>query len=186
MRALILTATLAAVPLSAVPLSAAADEIADTIRSALSAYESGDAQYAAEELAYAQQLLREVKAAGLTGFLPPAPDGWTRADDTEMTANMGFMGGGVGAKATYTNGTDTFEIMLMADNPMVAAMGGMFANAAAMGIRQIRVGRERFADQDGQLTALIGNRVLVQASGASADVMVPVLEGIDYAGLSAF
>jgi hypothetical protein len=26
----------------------------------------------------------------------------------------------------------------------------------------------------------------VQASGASADVMVPVLEGIDYAGLSAF
>ena len=181
MRALILSATLAALP-----LSATADEVADTIRSALDAYESGDAQYAAEELAYAQQLLREMKAVGLTGFLPPAPDGWTREDDTEMTANMGFMGGGVGAKATYTNGSDRFEITLMADNPMVAAMGGMFANAAAMGIRQVRVGRERFASQDGQLTALIGNRVLVQASGAAPEVMVPVLEGIDYAGLSAF
>ncbi len=168
------------------PVAAPADEIADTIRSALDAYETGDVQYATEELAYAQQLLRELKASGLSAFLPPAPEGWTRSDDAEMSANMGFMGGGVGAKATYQKGDSRFEITLMADNPMVAAMGGMFANAAMMGIRQVRVGRERFADQDGQLTALIGNRVLVQASGAPADVMVPVLQAIDFAALAAF
>jgi hypothetical protein len=62
----------------------------------------------------------------------------------------------------------------------------MFANAAMMGVKQVRVGRERFADQDGQLTALIANRVLVQASGAPADVMVPVLESIDFARLGSF
>jgi hypothetical protein len=172
--------------LALAPAPTHADEIADTIRAALEAYESGDVQYATDELAYAQQLLRELKASGLSGFLPPAPEGWTRTDDTEMSANMGFMGGGVGAKATYEKGGSRFEITLMADNPMVAAMGGMFANAAMMGMKQVRVGRERFADQDGQLTALIANRVLVQASGAPVDVMVPVLQEIDFAGLGSF
>ncbi|MEZ5762377.1 MAG: hypothetical protein R3D87_14915 [Paracoccaceae bacterium] len=48
---------------------------------------------------------------------------------------------------------------------MVAALAGMIPNAAVMGAKIERVGREKFMNQNGELTALIGNRVLVRASG---------------------
>ena len=165
-----------------------ADEISDTIQSALDAYNDGDVQFATEELAFAQQLLRAMKTEGLSGFLPDAPDGWTRTVDTEMSAGMGMMGGGVGAEAEYSNGTDSFTITLMADNPMVTAMSGMFGNAAVMAAmgKMVRVGRQKFIDQNGELSTLVDNRVLIQASGAAADVMVPVLETIDYRALGSF
>jgi len=54
-------------------LPAAADEISDTMQSALDAYNEGDAAYALEELDYARQLLLQLKTDALTQFLPEAP-----------------------------------------------------------------------------------------------------------------
>ena len=82
-------------------LPAAADEISDTLQSALDAYSKGDAAYALEELDYARQLLLELKTEALARFLPEAPEGWTREINSEMNAGLAMMGGGTGAEASY-------------------------------------------------------------------------------------
>jgi len=172
-----------------VALPAQADEFTDTLQAALEAYEDGDIQYATEELAYAQQLLSDMKSDSLVEFLPPAPAGWTRSVDTEMTAGLAMMGGGgVGAEATYSDGATRFSVTLLANSPMVTAMAGMFGNPAMMSAagRIVRVGRQKYLDQDGDMSTMVGNSVLVQASGADPDAMLPILEEIDYRGLSRF
>ncbi|EEW25193.1 hypothetical protein [Rhodobacter ferrooxidans] len=168
--------------------AARADEIADTIKSALDAYTAGDVAFATDELAFAQQLLQARKADNLTTFLPAAPDGWTRTVNSDMNDAFAMMGGGSGIEAQYEMGEQSFKITLMADNPMVASMGAMLGNAtmmAQMG-KVVRVGRQKFLDQEGNLSALIGNRVLVQAEGAPTEVMLPLLEQIDFDGLEKF
>lgn len=167
--------------------TAVADEISDTIESALTAYQEGDVQYALEELAYATQQLNLMKAEGLSQFLPEAPDGWTREVNTDFSKTLGMMGGGVGAEANYTGNGEKFKITVMADNPMVAGMAGIFSGAGFLTGKMVRIGREKFIEQDnGQLIGLIGGRVLIQAEGASTETMVPILESIDLRGLSSF
>jgi len=180
---------LAAAALALAALPARADEVTEALQNAITAYEEGDIPYAMEELTYAQSLMTALQAQGLAGFLPEPPAGWTREINSEAGAAMGMMGGGTAAEATYSGDGQSFTITFTADNPMVAAMAGMFSNAAmltASGAKMIRVGREKFVDQDGQLTAVIDNRILIQANGAGAEVMVPVLETIDFRELSRF
>lgn len=175
---------LAAFALAASPL--AADEISDTLESALKAYEGGDVAYALEELEYAKQQMLALKTDALSGYLPPAPAGWTRELNSEMNAGLAMMGGGVGAEATYSGGGQSFTVMIMADNPMVGAMAGMFGNAAMMGAKIVRVGRQKYMEQDGQMTTLVANRIMVQAEGAPQEIMLPFLEAIDYKALGNF
>jgi hypothetical protein len=169
--------------------AAQADQISDTIQSALEAYNAGDIQYAAEELAFAQQQIQSLKADGLSAFLPEAPEGFTRTVNTEMNAALGMMGGGTGAEARYEGASESFTLTLTADSPLVAQMSAMLGNAmvmAQMGGKIVRVGRLKFLDQDGSMMGLVGNRVLVQITGASNEVMLPLLEQIDFAALEGF
>jgi len=55
-----------------------------------------------------------------------------------------------------------------------------------MGLKTIRVGREKFVDQDGTVSALIEGRVLVQVEGGEQDVIVPLLEQINFRDLGRF
>ena len=162
-----------------------ADEVTDTLQSAISAYEEGDLTYALEEMAYAKQLIDTKKADALQGFLPPAPDGWTREMDTEMSAGMAMFGGGIGASAEYMSpdGDEQITLTIMAGNQMVMAFGGMMGNAAAMGAKIERVGREKFMLKDGELTSVIDNKVMVQASGGEPAQMIGLLEQIDFRAL---
>lgn len=172
--------------LLAVPLStqiACADEVLDTLNSAIAAYEEGDVQYAMEELEYAKQLMAAMKTEALSAFLPDAPEGWSREVSQDMNAGLAMLGGGVGTEAEYSNGDDSFTITITADNPMVGAFAGMIGNAAMLGAKIERVGRQKFMNQDGDLSGLVDNRILIQAEGADIDVMIPVLETIDYKAL---
>lgn len=184
MRRLLVTATLAA----ALPALAAADEVTDTIQSAVEAYEAGEIQFAIDDLQYATQLLQEMKADSLTGFLPPAPDGWTRELDTEANAGLAMMGGGSVVTGRYSGPDGNFELTIMLDNPMVAGMAGMFSNLTML--RQMgqvsRIGRQPVLNQNGELTTLVDGRVLIQASGADPEVMMPFLEAMDFEGLADF
>jgi hypothetical protein len=94
----------------------------------------------------------------------------------------------VAAEASYDGPAGRFTITLMADNPMVAQMGAMLGNRAMMAMMGeiVRVNRENFLRQDADLTGLIGNRVLVQASGGDVDVMVAHLEQMDFSELERF
>lgn len=180
-------ATLFSLTLIAMANPSLADEVVDTLSSALQAYEDGDIDYALEELDYARQLLKEMTAQELSAYLPEAPAGWTREiSDDGMNAGLAFLGGGVGAEAEYSNGEDSFSLQLMADNPMVAGFAGMIGNAALMGMKMHRVGRVKFFENDEQLLALIDNRILIQAEGAEPPVMIPILERIDFEALEGF
>ncbi|MCK8465016.1 hypothetical protein [Aliiroseovarius sp. S1339] len=168
------------------PNLALADEVTDTLQSALKAYEEGDITYTLEELEYAKQLLQAMKTADLAKFLPEAPDGWTREVSTEMNAGLAMLGGGAGAEATYSDGSEEFSITIMANNPMVTALSGMLANAGLMGVKLERVGRMKYLNQDGELSGIVDGRILIQAEGTDTDVMIPVLETIDHRALEDF
>ncbi|HCQ64790.1 MAG TPA: hypothetical protein DIU07_06280 [Rhodobacteraceae bacterium] len=164
-----------------------ADEVTDTLSSALQAYEDGDIEYAIEELDYARQLLQELSSQALTSFLPDPPDGWTREISEEgVNVGLAFLGGGVAAEAEYGKDGETFSVAIMADNPMVAGFAPMVANAGLMGMKMHRVGREKFFENDDQLIALIDNRILIQAEGADPGVMIEILERIDFKALEDF
>ncbi|WP_371169987.1 hypothetical protein [Aliiroseovarius sp. 2305UL8-7] len=168
------------------PTIAFSDDISDTLESALAAYNEGDIQYALEELEYAKQLLQSMKTADLAKFLPEAPAGWTREVSTEMNAGLAMLGGGAGAEATYSNADGNFTITIMVDNPMIGALSGMLANAGVMGIKLERVGRMKYLNQDGELSGMVDGRILIQAKGASSEIMLPVLETIDQRELRKF
>lgn len=167
-------------------LPAAADEISDTLQSALDAYSKGDAAYALEELDYARQLLLELKTEALARFLPEAPEGWTREINSEMNAGLAMMGGGTGAEASYEGEGRSITLQIMADNPMVGALGGMIGNAAMYGAKVERVGREKFMVQDNEVTGLVDNRILVKASGAEPEAMLALIGTMDMRALKEF
>ncbi|MBB4266803.1 hypothetical protein [Roseospira visakhapatnamensis] len=185
---LALAATLAAAPLASTP--ALADEIEDSIAAALEAYRAGDTNLAKEELDYAGQLLSQMKAEGLSAFLPDPMDGWTREDGDTQALGAAMMGGGLTANAAYARGGERVEINLMADNPMVNAMAGMFANTTMMGamgsLKRIN-GQKVVLTNDGEIQALINNRILVQVSGSAAvEDKEAYFAAIDMDGLKAF
>ncbi|RBI85667.1 hypothetical protein DRV85_08025 [Rhodosalinus halophilus] len=171
-----------------VALPAAADEITDTLRSAIEAYEEGDIAYALEEVDYARQKMLEKQSDALVGFLPEAPGGWTREVSSEMSAGLAMMGGGTGAQAEYREegGDGAMSLTIVAGSPMVGAMSGMLANAAAMGLKVERIGRQKFAIQDEEVTGLVDSRILVQANGKDQEQIFALLEGIDYRALGRF
>ncbi|MCA0920518.1 hypothetical protein [Pseudooceanicola nanhaiensis] len=164
-----------------------ADEISDTLQSALDAYTDGDVAYALEELEYARQQMMALKQDALTQFLPEAPEGYTREVNTEMNAGLALMGGGYGAEASYiAESGDSFTIQLLADNPMIAGLGALISNAAAYGAKIERVGRQKFMVQDGEAQALMNGRILIKAEGGDMATMLALLETIDYGALGAF
>ena len=139
--------------------------------------------------AAADPFLAAMKADGLASYLPDAPDGWTREIDTEANAMMGMMGGGTSANATYPGPDDGFTINLIADSPMVAQLAMMLGNSAMvaqMGGQIERINRVRFMREDTSLQAIIANRILVQAEGTDPQVMIPVLESMDFRAMESF
>lgn len=166
-----------------------ADPFIDALETAIEAYRDGDLQFAEDELAEARRLLGEMKTASLASFLPEAPEGWTREVETEGGQMLGFLGGGIMARATYTSDAARFEISLMADNPMVTQLAMMLGNVemiAQMGGRVERINRVRFLREETGLRSIIGNRILVQAEGADPDLMIPLLEQIDFRAMEGF
>ncbi|MEM9061210.1 MAG: hypothetical protein AAGD13_12185 [Pseudomonadota bacterium] len=174
--------------IASLALQAQADEVEETMEAALEAYRAGDIKAAKEEIDFVSQLLGQLKAEGLKGFLPAAMDGWTREDNE--TQNVGAFGGGQIASATYSNGSDRLEIQLMADNQMVTAMGAMFGNATLMGAMGTvkRINRQKLVvTNDGEVQTLINNRIMVQITGsADVDSKLAYFEALDMDGLKNF
>lgn len=174
----------------ALTLPARADDVEDSIEAALEAYRAGDVKTAKEELDFAGQLLAQMKAEGLRGFLPAPLEGWEREDSRDDAQAMAAFGGGQMAGAVYTRGEEELEIELMADNQMVNAMAGMFSNAAMMGamgkVQRIK-GEKAVITAEGDLQALIDNRIMVQIGGsADEETKKAYFEAIDIEALKEF
>ena len=173
---------------AALPLRA--DDVSDVLQAAVDAYAAGDLGKTAASLTLATQALGAQQGDLLAALLPPAPDGWTRTLTEDFSQGFGFMGGGSGAEARYdkADGSVSFTLSFVADNPMVGAMGGMLGNAQMMAMmgKVEMVGDQPVLDADGSLSALVGARVLFQAQGAEVADMLPLVQAIDFAKLGAF
>lgn len=185
-RGFLPTAVFTPVLLAALAPPLAADEITDTLESAITAYSDGDIQYALDELDLARQQLLALKTGALEAYLPPAPEGWTRTVDAEAAQGLAMMGGGVMAEAMYEGDDQRYTIQLMADNPMVASVAGIINNAGMMGLKVERVNRQKFAVQDEEIMGLVANRILVQVSGAETETMLAALEQMDFQAMQGF
>ncbi|MEM9045044.1 MAG: hypothetical protein AAGC81_10125 [Pseudomonadota bacterium] len=169
---------------------AQADEITDTIQAALDAYAAGDIKLAKEELDFASQLLSQLKASGLSAFLPEAMPGWTREEAGAQAAPALAFGGGLTANAVYEKSGASVDLTLMADSPMVTAMAAALGNVAIMGsmgqVKRVN-GQRLVVTPEGEIQALIDGKVLVQISGsASVDEKLGYFELLDAEGLASF
>lgn len=171
---------------------AMADEIEDSIKTALESYQAGDVAAAKSEIDYVNQLLSQKQSASLGSILPAPFDGWTQeAAGNEAAAGMAMFGGGMTAGAEYVSGSDNVEIQLMADSPMIAAMMAVFSNpamAGATGGQMKRVGGQKVIQTaDGELQAVIHNRFMINVTGsASAEDKEAYFEAIDFDALQSF
>jgi len=184
MRALIFAALIAGTAASPAP----ADEIEDALEAALEAYRAGDVALAKEEADFAATLIGQMKAESLTEVLPAPLDGWTREDDE--TQNVAAFGGGIVASATYRGPSGEIDLQLMADNQMVASMATLLSNPAMMASMGTvkRVNRQQLVvTQEGEVQALVDNRILVQMSGSgSTDDKLAYFAAIDLEALKDF
>ncbi len=169
---------------------AGADEIEDSMKLALEAYQKGDVLGAKEEIDFVAQLLAQQQAGALSEVLPAPFDGWTREESENVSLAAGMFGGGLFAGATYERGGETVELNLVADSPALTAMASLFtspAMASSMGTLKRINGHKTIENRDGELQAMIANRFLVQVSGtASAEDKEAYFTAIDFNALEAF
>ncbi|MCB6179146.1 hypothetical protein LHP98_13555 [Rhodobacter sp. Har01] len=169
---------------------ARADAVSDALDAATAAYANGKLTETARRIAEANSALSALQSAALLALLPPAPDGWTRSENTDMTATMVVIGGGSGIEATYSGPDEQyFTITIFADNPMFLSMQEMYNNemlVTMMGGKKTIGGAEYLTQAEDSLFTIVGERLMVQATGAPVAVMEPVLAQIDHAALAAY
>jgi hypothetical protein len=167
-----------------------ADEISDTIKEALTSYESQNYGQATQSLNYAVQLLSQLNAERFGTLLPAALPGWTASEIENGGGGMAMFGGGMQVSRDYTGGSGDIRIEMLGDSPLLAQFIGIFANPAMMSAmgKPVRVGSQTgIEDQDGKFTFVVANRFMVSIEGsASREDKLAYANAIDYAALSGF
>ena len=166
-----------------------ADAASDAIAEAQTAYAAGNLKAATEALQTATRAIAISKGTLLTAALPPAPEGWTREDNTSMAEDFAAIGGGTGTEALYIapDGT-TIKINMMTDSPMVTGMMGMFATEQMMAMlgKVVDLPGVKMIEQDNALMGIVDGRLMVQIDGASVDQLMPLASQIDFEALARF
>ncbi|NJM82090.1 MAG: hypothetical protein HC844_05990 [Tabrizicola sp.] len=173
----------------AIATPAPADEVSDALQAAVDAYDAGDLKTTSQQISRASSALAALSSAKIAALLPEAPEGWTREASGDFAAGMVVLGGGSGSEMTYTDASGaSFVISVIADNPMVSGLAGMFADDSTMAMmgKVIELPGASVIDQDGTLLAVIGERMMIQASGMDSATMLPVFSAIDFTALAEF
>jgi hypothetical protein len=168
---------------------AQADETSDAIAAAQSAYAAGNLKATTEALQAASRAIAVAKGVLLNAALPPAPDGWTREDNTSIAEDFAAIGGGTGAEANYAaaDGT-TITINIMTESPIVNGMMGMFATEQMMALmgKVVELPGIKMIEQENSLLGIVDGRLLVQIDGAPVDQLLPLASQIDFEALARF
>jgi len=172
-----------------------ADDVTDTIKGALSAYEEGEYSTAAEDLSYALELIKQKKGESLKDYMPKPLSGWKAEDATSQTAGSGMMGGGTMVARRYKKGDAEIAINMVSDSPMMQGFAMMMSNpmfATSCGGKMIRIKRQKAIikynkrDHSGELTMMIANRLMVTVAGdgITEDDLLNYAKAIDIRKLS--
>lgn len=187
----------ALVALMAFTAPAQADKVTDAMDRAAKAYRDGKLSSASRELQFAVGGLGQRLAKAYQDAMPPAPSGWKARRANTRNQGIGVMGMGMGITVSQRyradGGQGRASAQLVMDNPMIQAMGAMFANPAmaqSSGFERLEVkgldqpGFIKF-DEDrkrGDAIILIAGRIFlkVDASGIdNVDVLRKLASGWD-------
>jgi hypothetical protein len=174
--------------------ASAADNVPGRLDAARQAYQRGDIARTAQEIEAALAELHDRLGKALAEFLPPAPAGWQA--ETPETQALALVGGGLSVTRAYTRNEATLNAALILDSPAVAAAAALFTNSAATAgqanLKHLKVGNDDAllrwdpANKSGEITMVLGNRVLLQIEGdnlASSDLLVDVAKGWNVPGI---
>ncbi len=175
----------------AAPFSASrADEVEETLTSALSKYKAGEYSSAGSSLQYALNLINEKKAEKLLAVLPEKIGEWQGGEANSNS--LGMLGGGVALSRDYRKGDRSAEIQIMIDSPLVQQMVGLLANpmfAGQMGakLREVEGEKAMLNPKEGEVSLVVNNTILVKvsASGASEEDLMALVRGVDVKTLKA-
>lgn len=178
-----------------VNMAAVADDVTETIKEALGAYEEGAYTKAAEDLAYALELVKQKKGENLRDYLPPPLEGWKADEAVSQTAGTAMMGGGTMVSRLYRKGSAEVTIEVMTDSPMMQSFAMMMANpmfATSDGGKMVRIKRQKGIitydkqQRSGDIKLVVGNRFMVTVTGLGVDEadLTAYAEAIDFARLS--
>ncbi|MBU0571318.1 MAG: hypothetical protein KJ995_01985 [Candidatus Omnitrophica bacterium] len=174
---------------------AIADEVTDTIKTALTEYKNGEYASAAENLDYAQQQIRQKKGDKLKSFLPEALEGWTADDSSFQTIGSIMLGGGIIAERQYSKEASLVNVKIVADAPMLRGVMMMFTNpmfitAGGGELEQVK-GQKAIIKytperETGEINVVVADRILVTVAGDSVkkQALIDYAESIDYRKLA--
>ncbi|CCG40071.1 hypothetical protein [Magnetospirillum molischianum] len=168
------------------------DTVPARLEAARAAHARGDLARAAVELEAAIVDLHARVGAALAECLPPPPSGWT-AEQPE-TQGLFNAGGGLSVSRAYAREDASFNALLILDSPAVVAAAAQFHPATALptNVRRLHLGQEEAllrwdsATRSGEITLVLGSRVLLQIEGdgiASGEQLVEVAKGWNLASI---
>jgi len=173
------------------PVTARADDVEDSVKEAMQAYQAGDYQGAAGSLEYAAQLVRQKRGTALQAALPAPLAGWSAEEAKAETAAASLFGGMTSAERVYTKGDASVTVRVITDSPMLQGLMGFFSNpamAAGSGMKMQRIADQKAmvkydpATKDGEVTVIVANRfmVTVEGNGAEQQDLLAYAGAIDY------
>ncbi len=168
------------------------DDVTAELVAGVKAYLDGNIAEAKSTLEFAVQLISQLKAQGLSAYLPgPIGPEWTRTDGDAQAMGAAMFGGGISSSAKYSNGTEECTVSITGDSPMIQSFTMMLSNpaiASASGNTMKRVNGERVMidANNGEIRTTVNNFFLEYGGNCSEENKLKHVEGTDFAGLKAY
>ena len=173
--------------MAAVP--ALADEIADKLEAARTAYSHADALRTLAALQAAETALTVKLVDQFGRIMPPPPAGWDATPSESQSLDE--VGGGLTVTRGYQKGASVLTASLIVDNPSVANSIALFQPATgstdgAVGWKPVKLGAEnalvRFdpPNREGEILLVIQGRAALQIEGSEIDgeqILVDTAQG---------
>ncbi|MBR9971678.1 hypothetical protein [Magnetospirillum sulfuroxidans] len=161
--------------------AAAADDVPARLDNARAAYQKGDIARAAREIEAALTQLHDRLGKIFAETLPNLGGQWKA--ETVETESLGEIGGGLSVSRAFTRGDASLNVSLLLDSPEVASVQAMLSgNSAQPNLKKVKVGGEdallRFdaATGTGEITMVVGGRVVLEVQGDNINNTDPLLE----------
>ena len=165
-----------------------AADLSGRIDGAKALYQKGEIAKSTHELEAVLMELQDRLGRSLEALMPAPLPGW-QSDEAEYEALLNS-GGGLSVSRAYAKGDSSLNASIILDNPAVDA--AFDAQSAPQSVKKIKVGNDDAvlrwdsASHSGDLTLVLGRRVLVQIEGedlASSDPLTDLAKAIDLAAL---
>jgi hypothetical protein len=180
--------------LAILPLGAAvaAETVPARMDAARAAFARGDMARTAAELEAAVAEIHGRLGKSLSEFMPPPLTNW-RGEAAEVQG-LASAGGGLAVSRAYGRDESSLNATLILDSPAVFAAAEQFAAAASNqpNVKRVKIGAEDAllrwdaANRAGEITMVLGNRVLLQIEGDSlggSDLLVDSAKGWNTVGI---